>query len=100
MTVREAKRRRAQRARNIKKRRDIEKRRRERALDPTLSRPDQVMTFRQWCQLNAFSERTGARIMADPHQRPPRVKLSAKRFGIKVGDNLTWQASRTQNPTV
>lgn len=93
MTVREPKRRRAKRAR------DLEKRRRERALDPTLSRPDQVLTFRQWCQLNAISERTGARILANPRQRPPTVKLSAKRFGIKVSDNLAWQASRTQNPT-
>jgi hypothetical protein len=93
MTVREAKRRRAQRAR------DLEKRRRERALDPTLSRDDQVLTFRQWCALNAVSERTGARILAGRNP-PPIVQLSAKRIGIKVGDNLTWQASRTQNSTV
>lgn len=92
MTVRESKRRRAQR------RRDIEKRRRERALDPTLSRNDQVLTFRQWCQLNAISERTGARILADPHQRPPIVQLSAKRIGIRVADNHLWQNSRTHNP--
>jgi hypothetical protein len=92
--TRESKRRRAQRAR------DLEKRRRERALDPTLSRDDQILTFKQWCQLNAISERTGARILADPHRRPPIVQLSAKRIGIRVIDNHLWQASRTQGPAV
>ena len=93
MTVRESKRRRAQRAR------DLEKRRRERALDPTLSRDDQILTFKQWCQLNAISERTGARILAGLNG-PPIVHLSAKRIGIRVSDNHQWQASRTQGPAV
>jgi hypothetical protein len=94
MTVRDSKRRRAQRAR------DLEKRRRERALDPTLSRDDQVLTIKQWCALNAISERTGARILANPADRPPIVQLSAKRIGVKVSDNCAWQASRTRSPTV
>jgi hypothetical protein len=93
MTVRESKRRRAQRAR------DLERRRRERALDPTLSRDDQVLTIKQWCALNAISERTGARILAG-RKGPPIVHLSAKRIGIRVSDNHLWQASRTQNPAI
>lgn len=56
MSTSELERRRVQRAR------DLEQRRRERALD--LSRPDEVLTFKQWCQLNGISERTGARILA------------------------------------
>jgi hypothetical protein len=39
---------------------DLEERRR--AFN--LSRPDQILTFRQWCALNAISPRTGARILA------------------------------------
>jgi hypothetical protein len=88
MTVRERERRAAQRAAS-----ELEQRRRARALD--LSRADQILTFKQWCQLNAVSERTGARILASP-DGPVVVQLSAKRIGIKVSDNLAWQASRAR----
>ena len=64
----------------------------------SLSRDDQILTFKQWCQLNAISERTGARILAGLNG-PPIVHLSAKRIGIRVSDNQ-WQASRTQGPAV
>jgi hypothetical protein len=78
--------------------RDLEERRRERALDPILTRPDQVLTFRQWCRLNGISERTGARILAGP-DGPVVVRLSAKRLGITVRANLEWQQSRVRiNP--
>ena len=56
---------------------------------------DQVLTIPQWAALNGFSERTAFRILDGAN--PPRVvQLSAKRIGIRVGDNRIWQESRAR----
>jgi hypothetical protein len=54
---------------------------------------DRVLTFRQWCEVNAFSERTGRRLLAGG-DGPVVTQLSAHRIGITVGNNRAWQASR------
>jgi len=65
------------------------------ALDAPLTSlaDDQVLTFVEWCQLNRISERTGRRILDSP-DGPPIVKLSARRFGIRVAANRDWQHAR------
>jgi hypothetical protein len=60
---------------------------------PALLNDDQVLTFREWCQLNRFSTRTGQRVVARG-DGPAVTELSAKRIGITVGANREWQASR------
>ena len=53
----------------------------------------QVLTFRQWCDLNGISARTGRRILASG-TGPAVTRLSAKRMGISVGAHRAWLASR------
>ena len=55
----------------------------------------QVLTFREWCRLNAISGRTGRRILA-ASGGPSVVRLSPRRIGITVAANREWQASRVQ----
>jgi len=67
---------------------------------PSLRKPsrhdpesDRVLSFKQWCELNAISVRTGRRILAGPS--PPRViQLTDRLIGIRVSDNKRWQESR------
>jgi hypothetical protein len=54
---------------------------------------DCVMPFSFWCAVNGISERTGRRILASD-SGPVVTKLSARRFGISVGNNRRWQESR------
>ncbi len=57
--------------------------------------PDEVFTFREWCQLNKISVRTGRRILKLPEpDRPAVVRLSANRMGITRRANRRWQESR------
>ena len=58
-----------------------------------LSNDHQVLTFREWCQLNRISERTGRRILASGNG-PVVTQLTEKRIGISVGNNKRWQAAR------
>jgi hypothetical protein len=55
-----------------------------------ITHDDQVLTFKQWCALNNFSERTGARVLGSSN-KPKVLQLSDKRIGIRVRDNRTWQ---------
>jgi DNA invertase Pin-like site-specific DNA recombinase len=54
-----------------------------------------VLTFLQWCSLNGFSEATGRRIMK-AGKGPVITQLSARRIGVTVGNNRTWQALRAR----
>ena len=56
-------------------------------------RDNQVLTFRQWTALKGISARTGRRILSAP-SAPIVTRLSARRIGITVVNNRTWQASR------
>jgi hypothetical protein len=59
------------------------------------AQPHQILSFRQWCQLNAISLRTGRRILSGQYGLAPVVtRLSPKRIGISYGANSVWQASR------
>jgi hypothetical protein len=55
----------------------------------------QVLSFRQWCALNGFSERTGRRLLKSG-QGPIITGLSEKRIGVTVGNNRRWQESRAR----
>jgi hypothetical protein len=57
---------------------------------------DQVLNFPQWCALNGFSEPTGKRVLASG-DGPPVVWLSARRRGVRVGDNRRWQEARIRS---
>jgi len=62
------------------------------------SRPDQVLTFKEWCRLNRLSERTGRRVLIS-HDAPEVTDLSPRRIGITIGANSRWQAARTRTRT-
>jgi hypothetical protein len=67
------------------------------ALDAPLTSlaDDQVLSFIEWCRLNRISERTGRRILNAPGG-PTVTMLSARRVGVTVRANRTWQQSRTR----
>ena len=54
---------------------------------------DQVISFRDWCALNNFSESTGQRLIASG-QAPRFVRTSEKRIGVTRGENRRWRQSR------
>jgi hypothetical protein len=55
----------------------------------------QVLTFREWCDLNSISARTGRRILKSL-DGPAVTMLTKRRFGITIAANREWQASRTR----
>jgi hypothetical protein len=55
----------------------------------------QILTFREWCDLNSISARTGRRILKAPGA-PTVTMLTKRRFGISISANREWQASRTR----
>jgi hypothetical protein len=55
--------------------------------------PDEILTFKEWVQLNKLSERTGRRVLKAPGG-PTVTLLSKRRFGISRRANLAWQKSR------
>jgi hypothetical protein len=58
---------------------------------------DEVLSFKEWCRLNNFSESTGLRILKGPKaKRPQVVQLSAHRIGITRGENRRWQQNRSR----
>jgi hypothetical protein len=61
----------------------------------SISNDNQVLTFPEWCRLNRLSIRTGRRLI-DSGNGPVVTRLSPRRFGITVGNNRAWQATRAQ----
>ncbi len=57
--------------------------------------PNRVLGFRQWCQLNGFSESTGRRII-NAGTGPVFLQLSARRIGVTIAANRAWQESRVR----
>jgi predicted DNA-binding transcriptional regulator AlpA len=51
------------------------------------------LTFKQWIKLIGVSRSTGLRIL-DSGEGPPKIKLSERRFGIRVSDHLKWLAKK------
>jgi hypothetical protein len=62
---------------------------------PAVMHDNQVLSFRQWCQFNNISQRTGRRLIASG-EGPTVTRLSTKRIGISVGNNAAWQAARAR----
>jgi hypothetical protein len=81
LSISEAERRRTQRQHALEQHHSIEN--------------DKVLTFREWCALNAIGERTGRRIIKSPGG-PIVTQLSERRIGIRISDNRAWQASRAR----
>jgi hypothetical protein len=54
---------------------------------------DKILRFRQWCEVNGFSERTGRRVLASG-DGPVVTRLSDKIIGVTIGNNRKWQAAR------
>jgi predicted site-specific integrase-resolvase len=72
--------------------REAEQQRRQNERDHALD-DQRVMTFRQWCQFNAFSAATGRRLIK-AGKGPIVTQLSDRRIGVTVGNNRRWQQSR------
>jgi predicted DNA-binding transcriptional regulator AlpA len=71
-------------------------RQRKNSLSPrTVDTRDHVLTFAQWCELNAISKATGRRILARG-EGPPVLQLSLRLLGIRMSDNIAWQQSRVR----
>jgi hypothetical protein len=56
---------------------------------------DIVMSFRQWCAVNAFSTATGRRLVKSG-QGPVLLRLSPRRIGITIAANRAWQTARAR----
>jgi hypothetical protein len=54
------------------------------------------MTFREWCELNSFSEDTGRRLLARG-DGPQITQLSDRRQGIREDHNAEWQDRRIRD---
>ena len=72
--------------------REAERRQRQRKESHRTSQ--RILTFRQWCQLNSFSEATGRRLIRAGKVRV--VRLSERRIGIGEDDNADFQARCAQ----
>jgi predicted site-specific integrase-resolvase len=53
-----------------------------------------ILSFKQWCQLNGFSESTGRRVIRAGKIRV--IQLSERRIGIGEDDNADFQAACTR----
>jgi predicted DNA-binding transcriptional regulator AlpA len=49
----------------------------------------QVLTFKEWLKLVGVSKSTGIRIL-ESGNGPPKIRLSDRRFGIRLSDHLKW----------
>ena len=74
---------------------DDEYLRAKRKVSPPIPAGDFILSFKEWCRVNRFSERTGRRILASGHG-PKTLQLSERRIGIREIDNAAWQESRVR----
>jgi hypothetical protein len=54
-----------------------------------------VLTFAEWCEINAFSQSTGRRII-NSGDGPKITQLSANRIGVREDHNAEWQDGRVR----
>ena len=62
---------------------------------PSFLNDDRILSFRQWCELNGISEKTGRRLLARG-AGPQVTKLTDKKIGIAVRHNRSWQEARAR----
>jgi hypothetical protein len=85
---------------HAKQKRRKRKRKQPLSLEPFLLKQplldEQVLSFKQWCQLNSIGERNGRRILKSGNG-PVVTRLSDRRIGITVGNNRRWQEARARS---
>jgi predicted DNA-binding transcriptional regulator AlpA len=60
-----------------------------------VQRPQRVFKFKEWCELNGFSQDTGFRLLRSG--RGPKItQLSDRRIGIREDHNSEWQDARVR----
>jgi predicted DNA-binding transcriptional regulator AlpA len=52
-----------------------------------------VLKFNEWIKLAGVSRSTGLRIL-DSGDGPPKIRISERRFGIRLSDHLKWLAKK------
>jgi predicted DNA-binding transcriptional regulator AlpA len=62
---------------------------------PSYLSDDRILSFRQWCELNGISEKTGRRLLSRG-DGPVVTKLTSRKIGIAVRHNRAWQESRAR----
>jgi hypothetical protein len=75
-------------------------RKKKKVSDRSLSGPlldEQVLTIREFAQINGIGLRTAIRILEGP-DAPAIVRLSARRIGVTVKAVREWQARRARPP--
>jgi hypothetical protein len=66
--------------------------------DSMRERENAVLSFPEWCRFNNISAATGRRIMKSGNG-PVVLQLSARRIGVTLAANATWQAARARGPS-
>jgi hypothetical protein len=57
---------------------------------PEYKDPNQVLTIPQWCARNTYSNVAGRKFLLSG-KGPPLLKLSVRRYGVRVGDDNAWK---------
>lgn len=62
---------------------------------PAYLNDDRILSFRQWCELNGISEKTGRRLVKRG-EGPTVTRLTDVKIGVSVRNNRIWQESRAR----
>jgi len=62
---------------------------------PPLPDDNEVLSFPDWCRLNAISTRTGRKLKADG-KGPVITAISDRRIGVTKRNNRIWQVRRAR----
>jgi predicted DNA-binding transcriptional regulator AlpA len=60
-----------------------------------VQQPKRVFKFKEWCELNGFSQDTGFRLLR-AGKGPKVTQLSDRRIGIREDHNAEWQDARVR----
>lgn len=60
--------------------------------------PAQVITIDQWARLANISYSTARRILFEQKDGPPLLRISKRRYGIRIADHLQWQQRLAAEP--
>lgn len=65
------------------------------ATAPAFLNDDRILSFRQWCELNGISPKTGQRLLKSGNG-PQVTMLTDRKIGVAVRHNRSWQESRAR----